>query len=80
MLDTALAVKILFWAGIANVIFILLVFFSCRCLAGQKITTWLFRYSWFKKVYKYHCYYWWAFFVSVLIHTFLAFYVFGFNL
>lgn len=77
LISPELGLQIIFLAGIANVLFLILIFFSCRCLAGPKITTWLFKYDWFKKVYKYHCYYWWGFLVSILIHTFMAFYIFG---
>ncbi len=79
MINQVVAGKILFIAGITNIFFMLLVFLSCRCMSGSKISSWLFRYSWYKKFYTKHCYLWWAFFISVLIHTILAFYLFGFN-
>lgn len=79
MIDPAIASKVLFFAGITNILFIVLVFLSCRCLSGSKIYNWLYKYNWYKKFYVKHCYVWWAFFISVLIHTFLAFYLFGFN-
>ena len=79
MISQITAGKILFTAGITNIIFILLVFSSCRCLSGSKISNWLFKYSWYKRFYAKHCYLWWAFFISVLFHTFFAFYLFGFN-
>lgn len=79
MIDPAIASKALFYVGITNIIFIVLIFLSCRCMSGPKISNWLYKYSWYKKFYTKHCYLWWAFFISVLIHTILAFYLFGFN-
>jgi len=80
MIDALLAVKILKIAGIANIIFIVLIFFSCRCLVGSKIVRQLSKYGWYQKFYSKHCLLWWLFFVSVIIHTFLAFYLFGFSI
>jgi hypothetical protein len=77
MLSYELGIKILFIAGVTNVLFLLLVFFSCRCLAGPRISNWLFKYDLFRRLYKYHCKLWWGFYASVLIHTLLAFYLFG---
>jgi hypothetical protein len=30
------------------------------------------------KFYSYHCYFWWGFFISVIVHTVLAFYLYRF--
>ncbi len=76
MINQIIARQILLIAGITNIIFILLVFLSCRCLSGSKISNWLLKYNWYNKFYTKHCYLWWAFFISVLIHTMLAFYLF----
>ncbi len=76
-MDYQLGVKILFLAGITNILFLLLTFFSCRCLMGPKITRWLAQQKWFRKFYGWHCFMWWGFFISVIIHTILAFYLFG---
>jgi len=37
----------------------------------------LFKYKWFQKFYSYHCYYWYALFISVALHVILAFSLFG---
>ena len=74
-----LGIKILFVAGITNIIFLLLVLFSCRCM-GNPITKRLFGNKAYQKFYSKHCYYWWGFIISVIIHTALAFYLFGFPL
>jgi hypothetical protein len=77
VISDAILLRILFFAGITNILFILMTFFSCRCMAGKKITEKLFRHFWYKKFYSNHCYYWWLFYISVIIHTSIAFYLFG---
>jgi len=63
--------KLVFVLGITNMVFGLLVLFSCRCMLGTFVKK-LYNYNWYRKFYKYHCYYWWIFFVSVFLHSFLA--------
>lgn len=72
-----LSLALLFLFGITNLIFLLLVFFSCRCLAGARLTMRLFQYPWYQKFYAKHCFFWWGFFISVTAHTTLALYLFG---
>jgi len=69
--------KFIWILGIINIISMLLVFFSCRCLMGPKISRVLVQQKWFLAMYKKHCWYWWIFFVSVFLHSVLAFYIFG---
>ncbi|PIS05468.1 MAG: hypothetical protein COT81_01050 [Candidatus Buchananbacteria bacterium CG10_big_fil_rev_8_21_14_0_10_42_9] len=76
MLDPNLAAKIVFIAGLTNIFFLILIFFSCRCLSGKLIAP-LMAKPWFRKFYQWHCWYWWGFFISVLIHSILALYVYG---
>jgi hypothetical protein len=71
------ATQVLFIAGITNLIFLVLVALTCRCITGFKFGIKWLQKSKFKKLYDWHCYYWIGFFVSVIIHTFLAFYLFG---
>jgi len=65
--------QILFIAGITNIIFLVMVLLSCRCMVFSKYTQKLLS----SKLNKYHCWYWWGFIASVLVHTVLAFYLFG---
>ncbi|HLC99020.1 MAG TPA: hypothetical protein VJC00_03375 [Candidatus Nanoarchaeia archaeon] len=76
-LDTQLGVQILFTLGITNVIFLLLVASSCRCMGMHNLTRRFMNYSWYLKFYNKHCYYWYGFFISVLLHATLAIYLFG---
>lgn len=76
-LNFILAQQIIFILGLVNLVSLLLVFFSCRCLMGKKITMFLWRSNLFKKFYRYHGYYWWIFFISVFFHSVLAIVVYG---
>ncbi len=71
------AAKLVYLLGFSNVILLLLIFFSCRCLMGKTLGNYLLKYSWFKKLCALHCYLWWFFFLSVLLHTLIAFDAFG---
>ena len=76
-INNILSVKLIFILGIINIVSILLVFFSCRCMIGAKFTNKMWKYEWYKKFYNMHCYFWRIFIVSVLLHTILAFLIFG---
>ena len=70
--------KIVFILGITNILSILLVFLSCRCLIGIKFVNKMWqKYNWYKKFYSKHCYFWWIFIISVLLHAIFAFIIFG---
>jgi len=79
VIDPALGVKLVNLFGITNIITMLAVLLSCRCLSGAKVAERLWRYSWYQKFYRFHCYYWWLFILSVLLHTTLAFLLFRFS-
>lgn len=70
-------IKLVYILGISNVVFLLLVLVSCRCMMGVQMFARLMQYSWYKRFYTLHCYYWWAFIISVVLHTFFAFMTFG---
>jgi hypothetical protein len=76
-IDPALGIKLLYVLGITNIIGVVLVFVSCRCILGVRVANKIIKYSWGKAVYKYHCWYWWFFIISVILHTTLAFVYFG---
>lgn len=69
--------KAVYILGITNLIFLILVLFSCRCFLGTKAYIVLMGKAWFKKFYRYHCFYWWGFVISVFLHAALAFLAFG---
>ena len=76
-IDPQLGVKLIFALGITNIIGLLLVLTSCRCMGLSSITNRFFQYTWYQKYYQHHCLYWWIFIISVVLHSFLAFYILG---
>lgn len=77
LIQTDLGAKLIYILGIINVISIILIFISCRCLAGANLVHRMMNYAWYRKFHLWHCHYWWIFFVSVILHTLLVFYLFG---
>jgi len=76
-IDPIIGQKLTYVLGITNILGLVLVYFSCRCLPGTKFLGKLSRYKWYQKFYRYHCYYWWFFFISVFLHTIIALIIFG---
>ncbi len=70
-------IKVLYLLGISNLVFLVLVFLTCRCVMGRQLFEFLWKRPWYQKVFNYHCYLWWGFFLSVLAHTLIAFGLFG---
>jgi len=71
-----LLAKSVFVLGILNMVFLLLIFLTCRCILkgfGGR----LYKYSWYRKLNDYHCLLWWFFFASVLLHSIFAIIVYG---
>ena len=67
--QTILAVRTIYILGIVNLVTGLMVFFTCRCLPGSRIGHSWMQHAQYKRFYKYHCYYWWAFWTSVIVHA-----------
>ena len=44
---------------------------------GIKFVNKMWQYEWYKKFYNWHCYYWWIFIISVILHATLALYAYG---
>ncbi len=66
-----------FILGITNLVSLFLVFFTCRCLMGKRLTEFLWKHEWYKKFYTTHCYWWWLFFISVALHSIIAIWTFS---
>jgi len=58
--------------AISNIILGVLVFFTCRCMPGFRLTRGLMQNKDYLKFYKYHCLLWLLFLVSVMIHAVFA--------
>ncbi len=67
-----IAPRLIFILGIINLVFGLSIFFSCRCVPGWKLTGGMMKYAVYKHFFKLHCYLWWIFWPSVLVHAGVA--------
>jgi hypothetical protein len=67
-----LAIRVLFVLGIVNLVTGLLIFFSCRCLPGSRFGKSLMKNKWYQRFFKLHCYIWWVFWTSVVVHAIFA--------
>jgi len=77
LIDPFLAARLTFILGITNIIGILLVLFSCRCILGWRPQL-LQKQRWFMAFYRHHCWYWRLFLLSVFLHAVLAIAGFGY--
>ena len=71
-MSTIVALRILFILGIVNVVAGFLLFFSCRCLPGLWFGKKLMQKKWYQSYFKWHCYIWYVFWASVIVHAILA--------
>jgi hypothetical protein len=69
MLSGLVTIRILFILGIVNLVTGLAIFFTCRCLPGSKIGRGLMKRRWYQGFFKFHCYIWWIFWASVIVHA-----------
>lgn len=77
LIDPILATRLLFILGLTNIIGLLLVAFSCRCIVGVGFVKRMLQRKWYQKFYSLHCYYWWIFLVSVALHSVIAVTTYG---
>lgn len=77
MIDPLLGARLTYVLGVVNLVGLGLVFFSCRCLMGPRLAGFLTKFSWYRRFYKTHCWWWYLFFASVALHSILAVVVFG---
>lgn len=71
------AARVIFILGIVNLVTVLLLLFTCRCLPMWLPTKGLMKHKWYQRVYKNHCYLWWVLIPSVIIHAVLAISLYG---
>ncbi len=71
-MNSIVTLRIVFILGIFQTLVALAIFLSCRCVSGFKPAARLTRGTAFRKFFRYHCYYWWLFWISVAAHVFLA--------
>ena len=64
--------RTIFILAIVNLTAGVFIFFSCRCIPGMAWGQHLMQLLWFKRFYRFHCYIWWIFWLSVVAHAILA--------
>jgi hypothetical protein len=64
--------RTIFILAIVNLATGVLIFFSCRCIPGMAWGQQLMQLFWFRRFYRFHCYIWWVFWLSVVAHAVLA--------
>ena len=79
MIDALLGIKLAAWLGITNIITLILVLTTCRCMFGTIVGR-LWERPWYQKYYKLHCYFWILFIISVLSHAIFAIMSYGLTL
>jgi hypothetical protein len=77
LFGAAIDAKLGFILGVTNILGLLLVFFSCRCLVGAGFVKRMLQHRWYRRFYKLHCYYWWLFIVSVAAHAVFTLSLYG---
>lgn len=77
MIPAIVLLRVVFITAIINIITILMILLSCRCINTWKVTSGLMKLPWFKRFFKWHCYVWYVFLPSVVIHIILAFLALG---
>ena len=71
--ETEIAPRLAFILGILNLVSGILVLLTCRCIPVLRLTGGkLMQNPVYKAVYKYHCFIWWVFWISVIIHAIMA--------
>jgi len=70
--QTVVAAKLISILGIINLVTAVLVLPTCRCVPGLRITGNPMQYVAYRRFFKYHCYYWWVFWLSVVVHAIFA--------
>ncbi len=70
--------RVVFVTALINLVSLVLVLFSCRCINMWPVTSFLTKYPWFKRFFKWHCYLWYVLLPSVIVHAFFALSLLGF--
>jgi hypothetical protein len=70
--QSIVASRLIFVLGIINLVAGILIVLSCRCMTGARVTGKLMKYTAYQRFFRYHCYIWWIFWASVVIHAIFA--------
>ena len=69
--------RVIFLLGVINLLSLVMVFFSCRCLIGHRFVERMWKYGWYRLYHQGHCYYWWLLAISVFLHSAIALALYG---
>lgn len=72
MIEALTGFRVVFVLGIVNLVSGILVLFTCRCIPPSRFTPPLMQYRWYQRLFRYHCYIWLVFWVSVVVHAVFA--------
>jgi len=75
--QSTVVARLIFILGIVNILAVMLIFFSCRCVSSGNLLRKLMKYQAYQRFFGYHCYIWWVLWLSVVIHAILAIGFFG---
>jgi len=75
--QSILVARLIFILGIVNILGVMLIFFSCRCISNGVLLRKMMKYPAYQRFFGYHCYVWWIFWPSVIVHALLAMVFFG---
>ncbi len=67
--EAAIDAKVGFILGLTNLIGLVLVLLSCRCMLRFGIFKNSLQQRFYQRFYNFHCYFWWFFIVSVALHA-----------
>ena len=68
----SIAIPLIIVLGILSLVSGLLIFMSCRCIPGWKLTGSLMNNATYKRLFKTHCNIWWVFWALAVIHAIVA--------
>ena len=77
MIPADVMLKIVFITALINLLSVFLILTTCRCMNMWKITSGLNKMAWFKRYFRWHCYIWYIFVPSLIIHAYFAISVMG---
>jgi hypothetical protein len=69
--------RLVFVLGIINLVSGIFVLLTCRCIPALRVTGKIMQNRFFSWIYKYHCFTWWVFWVSVIVHAVFALALYG---
>lgn len=73
VIPAGMALRVLLLLGALNFISMAFVLLTCRCVIGNKVTNFLWKFDWYKRLYGCHCWFWAVLILSCVLHGLIAF-------